>query len=1744
MPAWLRAGLVAALFVFATAPVFPVQAADKTFQDAALDDAAIKLEADLADEAGTVEKPVIVLRKDADAALKKGDLDSAAEIYGQIVSVAPNDAQAWRRLADLWLKLTPSDDEDGNKQALLYINATTAAYLAYSRAVGAPEEADALVMLATAYGKRSDWRPALNALALALKLRETPELKSTYASLREKYGFRVSNYSVDSDAASPRACFQFTEALPKRTDFSPYVAVAGQDKPALSVDDQQICIDGLKHGESYAVTLRQGLPSTVGEDLLKTADFNIYVRDRSPFVRLSGKAYVLPKTGQQGIPLVSVNTDAIKVTLYRIGDRNLIDQVLGGDFERNLYGYTLNDIAEQKGQQVWTGEMAVKKELNTDVTTNFPVNEAVPELRPGVYVLAAMPASLASSEEYSERATQWFVVSDLGLTAYSGADGIHAFVNSLATTAAVSGVELRLIARNNEVLATKTTDASGRVNFEPGLSRGEGGLSPALIVATLASGEYAFLSLKSSPFDLTDRGVAGRDAPTGLDAFVFTERGVYRTGETVHVTALLRDANSIAVAGVPLTLVVTRSDGVEYRRNVVPDQGIGGRVLDIPIIAAAPTGTWRVAAFTDPKRPAIGEATFLVEDYVADRLEFDLSTSATSISPSSPATVEVDGRFLYGAPASGLTLDGEINIAKVTELPGFAGYVFGLDDDSEADQDTGSDTFPLADLPETDASGKASFTAELGNLPASTRPQQAEIVVRMAEPGGRAVERKLSLPITPSAPLIGVKPLFNGKSLGDSDTATFDVVMVAPDGKAVSKTGLRWQLLRVDSKYQWYRSEGYWQYEPIKVTRRVVDGTIDVSPDQPGRIAVPVTWGRYRLEVATADPQGPETTFGFDSGWYAEASADTPDLLEIALDKPEYKPGDSMTVAVTARTAGEVTLSVIGDRLLATTTAKVEAGTAKLPLTVGPDWGTGAYVLATLRRPLDVEAKRMPGRAIGVAWFSVDKAAHTVGVTLDLPDRIRPETTLRVPVKLAGLTPGEEARVVVSAVDVGILNLTNYKAPSPEDYYLGQRKLSAEVRDLYGQLIDGMQGTRGEIRTGGDGGAAELQGSPPSQAPLALFSGMVTVGPDGMAETSFEIPAFAGTVRVMAVAWSKDRVGHATGDVIVRDPVVVTATLPRFLLSGDRSTIRLDLDNVEGESGNYQVAVSGDGPFGLADTSKTIALDAKKRAGLSLPIEAKGVGSGSVTVNVTGPGDFAAARKYALEVKPSTQILARRTVKPLAPGQTLTLGGDLFADLQPGTAKLALSVTPTAALDVANLLQALDRYPLGCTEQVISRALPLLYVNEMSVNLHLAVDNGLDKRIADAIETVLTRQGPEGAFGLWSAGGEDPWLDSYVTDFLTRARERGFSVPDEAFRLALERLRNYVSTAPDPATDGGLSLAYALYVLARNGVAPVGDVRYLADAKINDLKTATAKAEIGAALAMLGDRLRAEKVFAIAVASLGKEPKIEIGRSDYGSPLRDAAVVVTLAAEGDAAKPMLVSATERVGAARDLVQRTSTQEDAWLVLAARALGKQNVSLDVNAGEHVGPFYATYDQADIEASDLTITNTGDTPVDAVVTVSGAPTSPEPAAEHGFTLERSFHTLDGEDADISQAKQNERFVVVLKITDAQPQFARVALIDYLPAGFEIDNPRLVSSGDTGTLDWIENGATPVHTEFRDDRFTAAFDRTNSDAAVFAVAYVVRAVSPGDYVLPQAKVEDMYRPDRFGRTGTGTVSVQSAK
>src|SRR5579883_1692142 len=300
-------------------------------------------------------------------------------------------------------------------------------------------------------------------------------------------------------------------------------------------------------------------------------------------------------------------------------------------------------------------------------------------------------------------------------------------------------------------------------------------------------------------FDLTDRGVSGRDAPKALDAFVFTERGVYRSGETVFVTSLLRDAKGVAVSGLPLTLVAQRPDGVEYKRVVLADQGQGGRAYALPLLPGAPPGTWRIQLYADPKTPSIGETSFLLEDYVPERLDVQLKPAQPILSQGEPAEIGVDAKFLYGAPAAGLDVTGSITVQAVdgAALAGFPGYAAGL-----ADDEFEAVTNQLDAKVQTDEKGHADVSIDLPDASAA-KPLEAKIVLRVAEPGGRAVERVVTLTIRAKSTLIGVKKDF-GEDLGEGQPALFEAIAVAPDGSRVARKGVEWSLYKLDNDYQWY----------------------------------------------------------------------------------------------------------------------------------------------------------------------------------------------------------------------------------------------------------------------------------------------------------------------------------------------------------------------------------------------------------------------------------------------------------------------------------------------------------------------------------------------------------------------------------------------------------------------------------------------------------------------------------------------------------------------------------------------------------------------------------------------------------------------------------------------------------------------------------------------------------------------------------------------------------------------------
>jgi uncharacterized protein YfaS (alpha-2-macroglobulin family) len=1664
------------------------------------------------------------------------DPRNSAAAFIAAIGITPQDSALWTGLAQAALGVVR---QNGNDAWTWRQNATSAAINAYNLSRQTAQRAETLATMAEALAARSNPRPALEAYKASLALQSSPAVQSAFDALYSKEGFRVVDHTIDSDNRTPRVCVQFSEPLVKSgVDYGKFITLDGQSNPALTVQDRQICVEGLQHGKTYSVSVRAGLPAAIGETIQKPAALNIYVRDRSPSARFTGENFVLPSAARRGVPLVTVNADSARLELYRVGDRSLADMIADEDFLTQIDGYKARAIADKSGEKVWTGTIDIASTLNEEVTTSFPIDEALPQRKPGVYVMTANVGD-QEQDDYESQATQWFVVSDLGISTYTGVDGLNIFVRSLSTAKPLANVTLKLLARNNDVLGEATTDAAGRAAFTPGLVRGDGGLNPALITAQ-AGNDFVFLDLSRAGFDLSDRGVEGRASPGAVDVYAWTERGIYRAGETVHLQALARDDGAKAIAGLPLTAVFSRPDGVEERRIVSSGAEAGGHSVDLALTQTAMRGAWTARLYTDPSKDPLAEVNFLVEDFSPDRIEFDLSSKQDEISIGQTATIDVDGRYLYGAPGADLSLEGEVIVSTTREWEEFPNYLFGLADESAGDEQ--STRTELQDLPPTDEDGKASFEITVNEAPSTTRLLTGEVVVRMQEGGGRAVERTLDIDIRSEQPVIGIRPEFTGGSVPEGTNVSFKVIAVSPDGERQDLKGLDWSLARIERNYQWYRSDGSWNYEPVEFSSKVADGKIDALAGSEGSLSLPVTWGRYRLEVSA--PSGAMSSIDFDAGWYVSAtSTETPDGLEVALDKPAYVAGDTAKLQISPRFAGEVLVTVGADRLLETFTATVPETGATIDIPVKAEWGAGAYVTAALYRPGDAQESRMPMRAIGLKWLQVDPASRTIGVNLEAPQKMEPRGALVVPLTLTNVPAGEKAFVTVAAVDVGILNMTNYPSPDAGKWYYGQRKMGVEMRDVYGRLIDGSLGATGRIRTGGDGGMTST-GQPPTEKLVAFYSGIVEVGPDGRASVSFDIPQFNGTARIMTVAWSDSAVGRAEAEVIIRDPVVITASMPKFLTPGDTAELRLDIANTDGPAGDYQLALTSQGVI-LDSDGETIALGAGDRKSLTIPLAAGEADSATVDITLSHASGLSVGQQIGIPMRPAVMPVATRRVVTLAANTgALTIDGGILAESVKQGATVSVNVSRSSVLDIPALLMSLDRYPYGCAEQTTSRALPLLYMSELGKDAGLEEDPELRDRIQKAITRVLSYQSSSGSFGLWSPGSGDLWLDAYVADFLTRAREQKFDVPQQAFDQALRNLQNSLSY-DNNIEEKGNEMAYALYVLARNKKASVGDLRYYTDTQLDQFQTPLSRAHLAAGLALYNDKVRSEQAFQSAFDLAEKTANQSLARSDYGSALRDGAAMLALAAESRPEPALVPSMIQLVAQERGHKTYTSTQEEAWMLLAARAIkqGGDPIALELNGQPHTGNFGLRKTGAEIEAGPVRIANKSANPVEAVITTIAAPIDPLPAGGNGFTIDRKYYSMDGEEVNITEAHQNERYVVVLSVTEENAWPSRVLVSDLLPAGFQIDNPSIVQSADLSNFDWLGD-IEAAHTEFRDDRFIAAFNRDEGSDREMSFAYVVRAVTPGDYAHPAATVEDMYRPELSARTATGRMQVLAAQ
>ena len=1660
----------------------------------------------------------------------QNDLRMAAQ-YRAALAAQTDSAADWAEMA----RLTLYSDGDNSAAASMAANA-------YLRADNNELAAQSLQWLAMAWERNNRGRDGLIALRLAGTLSTSPEITEALNAAEARYSFRITDTVVEPDGLTPQICAVMSGPLDESIDYMPFVHLPDRAMTVEASGDR-LCVGGLTFGQDVAVTLRAGMPGKDGDTLARNAEMKGYIRDRAPSVRFGGRAYVLPSGGDQGLSVTTVNADTLDLRLSRVSDRNLLRTMRDNLFGRPLDAWRVEYFNDEYASEIWKGQADVAKPagqsvMNRDLTTRLAIPQAAGPLEPGIYVLQASVAG--KPVEDTGMAAQWFVISDFGISTLSGVDGMTVAVRSLGDAGPKPGAEVQLISRGNAVLATVATDADGFARFPEGATRGEGEAAPALVTVTDWQGEganrapadMAFLSLSDPEFDLSDRGVTGLPPAPPIDVFLTTDRGAYRAGETANATILTRNTTARAIDGLPLTAVIYRPDGVEFSRQMPQPAGAGGYTLAFAIPDTAPRGSWRIDLRAEAEGATLASSRILVEDFLPERIDFTLELPEGVMAAGTETRASLSARWLFGAPAGLLPVEGYVRLAPALSLPGFDGFRFGRADEAN---DPVIETLPPG---QTDENGDY---ATLIALPeGGTGAQEATISLNVREGAGRPVERSETRMLMPQSPVLGIKPQFENDTIAENSEARFQVVAVGADMQPASMP-VRWVLNAVDTRYQWYSIDGDWNWEPIISRRKITEGVADLHGG-PVEIAAPVEWGEYEMVVEPASGAvGGAASSRFWAGWGASGESDTPDKLTVTLDKPAYKSGDTAQVKVKALASGQALVSVLSNRVIDLRVVAVNEGENTISLPVTDDWGAGVYVTVSAIRPVQGEAGRVPVRALGLAHAAVDPGDRKLSASIEVPEQAKPRGTVPVTLNVSG-ADGETVYATIAAVDQGILNLTAFKSPDPSAHYFGQRRLGVGLRDLYGRLILPSGAPDGAIREGGDDSSgATMAAPPPTERLMAWFSGPLTVQ-DGKATVEVPIPDFNGEIRLMAVVWSGKAVGQAEAKLLVRDPVVTVVTAPRFLAPGDSAQITLALTHASGPAGEVKLAVAGEGVNlnpGNLPGSVTLAEGATQRVTLPLRADTQ-TGVGTLHLTVTTPDGQALTKDIAVPVMMGEPEQSRKTRVTLAAGTSISLDPALTADYLPG-AQVVMASGGFGMLDVAGALGALDRYPYGCTEQTTSRAMPLLYLSDLSALLGGKSEPEIAGRIDEAIAKVLTRQSASGAFGMWSPSAGDLWLDAYVTDFLSRARVAGHTVPEQSFKTAITNLQNRVNYAAEPQYSDqydNAALAYAVSVLARERAATVGDLRYYADTAADSFKTPMSAAQIGGALASYGDQARADRMFARAQTLLGDDVSIseeQIWRSDYGSNLRDRAAVLAIAVEAGSNAVDLQAQTLRLA---DQIERRgrnswglSTQEMLWTTLAAHALSNDPGGVTVNGAA------ISRAVADLPAGAV-VANTGARDVELTLTAFGYPAGAVEKGGRGYTITRSYYTHDGTRVDPATVALGTRMVAVIDVTPLEGGAGRVLVNDPLPAGFEIDNPNLIRAGDIAALDWLDAETDIQSVEFRQDRFTAALDRV--DNTPFRLAYMLRAVTQGDFRHPAASVEDMYRPEYRAWTDGGRVTV----
>ncbi|MGX9742897.1 alpha-2-macroglobulin family protein [Pseudocitrobacter corydidari] len=1520
----------------------------------------------------------------------------------------------------------------------------------------------------------------------------------------------------------------------------------------LAPNLKELRLRHLEPKRELIVTIDPELVAVNKETLGKGVEKTISTRDIAPTVGFASRGSLLPGKVVEGLPVMALNVNNVDVNFYRVKPESLASFVSSWEYRNSLSNWESDELLKM-ADLVYTGRFDLNPERNTREKLLLPLKDIKPLQQSGVYI-AVM--NQAGHYNYSNAATL-FTLSDIGLSAHRYHNRLDVFTQSLENGAAQSAVDVQLLNEKGQTLAQANSDAQGHATLQTD--------KEAALVLARKDGQTTLLDLKLPALDLAEFAIAGAPGYS-KQFFMFGPRDLYRPGETVILNGLLRDGDGKPLAEQPVKIDVVKPDG-QVVRSVVSKPVNGLYQLNYPLDSGAATGMWHIRANTGDNQRQ--EWDFHVEDFMPERLALNLSAEKTPLAPEDDVKFGVVGYYLYGAPANGNTLQGKLFLRPlrdaVAALPGFQ---FG--DIAEQNLSRSLDEASLT----LDEKGRGEVTTS-SQWQEAHSPLQVILQASLLESGGRPVTRRAEQAIWPAPELPGIRPQFASKAVYDyrTDTtvnqpivdedsqAAFDIVYANAQGERKAVEGLQVRLIRERRDYYWNWSEDEgWKSQFDQ--KDLVEGeeSLNLKADETGKVSFPVEWGAYRLEV-----KGPNDTLSsvrFWAGYSWQDNSDgsgaaRPDRVTMKLDKPSYKPGDTIKLHVAAPAAGKGYAMVeSSEGPLWWQEITVPAEGLDLTIPVDKSWNRHDLYLSTLVvRPGDKSRSATPKRAVGVLHLPLGDENRRLNIALDAPAKMRPNQPLTVKVKVdrkEGAAP-KQVNVLLSAVDSGVLNITDYTTPDPWQGFFGQKRYGADIYDIYGQVIEG-QGRLASLRFGGDGDELKRGGKPPVNhvTIIAQQAQPVTLDENGEGTVTLPIGDFNGELRVMAQAWTDEDFGSSEDKVVVAAPVIAELNMPRFLAGGDTARLTLDITNLTDKPQTLNVQLAASGLIQLEGAQPApITLQPGVRNIQFVPVSAKeGFGDGQVDITVSGltlPGETLppVSKSWKLGVRPAFPAQTVNMGAALQPGESWNVPPDSLANFSPATVQGQLLLSGKPPLNLARYIRELKAYPYGCLEQTASGLFPSLYTNAAQLKT-LGITGDSDEKRRAAVDVGISRmlqmQRQDGGFALWDKEGpEEYWLTAYAMDFLVRAGEQGYSVPADAINKGNNRLLRYLQEpglmtlrySDDVAASRFAVQAYAAQVLARQQKAPLGALREIWE-RHAQAKSGLSLMQLGVALKAMGDAPRSEEAIQLAL----KTPRADTPRwiGDYGSALRDNALMLALMEENkllpDAQNTLLQTLSEQAFGERWL----STQESNSLFLAGRGLADLPGNWQAQTSLDAAPLQSDKAQTrNLDADQLgalQVTNSGTQPLWLRLDATGYPEySPEPVS-NVLQIERQILGTDGRPKAISSLRSGDLVLVRLEINASQ-NVPDALVVDMLPAGLELENQNLANSsasladnaGEAQNLINQMQQADIQHMEFRDDRFVAAI-AVNENQPVTLV-YLARAVMPGTYQLPQPQVESMYVP-----------------